>query len=73
MQANRFGAVTHLRHDQVTLPPLHRQLIQQLDGHRGPDELADQLKLDLPQGAARREAIERALSELANNALLMSP
>jgi SAM-dependent methyltransferase len=72
IQATRHAAVTHLRHDQVVLPPLHRQLIQELDGLRSPAELADRVSIDVPPGKTRQEAIETALSELASNALIMS-
>jgi hypothetical protein len=72
IQATRHAAVTHLRHDQVVLPPLHRQLIQQLDGLLTPLELADRVQIEVPPGQTREQAIETALSELANNALIMS-
>jgi len=72
MQAMRDAAVTHLRHGQVTLPPLHRELIQKLDGLRSPAELADGLKLDVQPGTTREQVIEAALSDLAQNALIMS-
>jgi hypothetical protein len=63
LQAERGGTMlTHLRHDQMTVPPAHLQVLRLLDGTRTAAEIIAQT----PSG-------QGILTDLANNAFLVAP
>jgi 2-polyprenyl-3-methyl-5-hydroxy-6-metoxy-1,4-benzoquinol methylase len=62
LQAATSGTVTHLRHDQVTVPAAHLEVLRMLDGTRTTAQLV----------AERGSGVAGILSDLASNALLVA-
>jgi 2-polyprenyl-3-methyl-5-hydroxy-6-metoxy-1,4-benzoquinol methylase len=88
LQARRGTEVAHLRHGTVTLTPLHREVLMQLDGSRGRREIVEHLVQVAADGrlgvdvtrlaaqgglrAALEQALESVLKGLADGALLVA-